>query len=87
MGQFIKQLQDLLEVNFPGSEPHLEQVTPAPRVGGLLIWSDFQGKSQRERQSQVWDVLRGNLDSADQQRITAILTLTPYEKQDILENE
>lgn len=87
MGQFMKQLQDLLKEGFPGSEPHLQQATPAPRIGGFLIWPEFEGVSQSERQSQVWNVLRNKLGVEDQQRITAILTLTPYEEQSILENE
>lgn len=87
MDEFRTRLKELLEKNFRGSDAHLEQASPAPRIGGFIEWDGFDGLSQRERQSRVWAVLRGNLPVEDQQRITAILTLTPLEQQAILENE
>ncbi len=87
MDPFLAHLDALLEKHFPGSEFQRDQAAPAPRIGGFLVWDRFEGTSQRERQRQVWSVLHGNLPVEDQQRVTAILTLTPLEQEAILENE
>jgi acid stress-induced BolA-like protein IbaG/YrbA len=78
MEPFIERLRNLLQTEFAGSQDELES-RPARKVGGFLIWDGFSGHEQIQRQQRVWNVLRQRLNPDDQQRITAILTVTPTE--------
>lgn len=88
MDQLMSLLDEVFDRSFPGSRHPIAPVLPnSPRMGGFVVWDGFDELSQRERQKAVWQAIRDNLDSQDQQRITAILTLTPSEEQAMLENE
>ena len=50
------------------------------KVSGFVVWKDFEGMDQVDRQGRVWDVLRAELSPDEQLRITAILTMTPAER-------
>jgi stress-induced morphogen len=78
MESFIQKLTQLLQQKFPGSELELETAT-AHRVGGLLTWDGFTGKSQIDRQREVWRVLRTELTPDEQLQVAAMLTLTREE--------
>jgi acid stress-induced BolA-like protein IbaG/YrbA len=80
MEELINQLRNLLEAEFPEAKVELERASPAEKVGGLLIWSGFDGMEQIERQQRLADVIRSKLSRDDQIRITAILTVTPDER-------
>ena len=68
----------LRKLDFGDDEIHLEQ-TSSGKVGGHLLSSSFDGKSQLDRQNELWTGLRQNLDPPELARIVAILTVTPEE--------
>jgi hypothetical protein len=79
MEELIQSLTRLLEREFPGSIPELEQIKPLQKVGGFLIWSGFDGVEQIDRQRQLSGALKRNLLPDQQRQVTTILTLTPEE--------
>ena len=79
MEEFIKHLVELFSQQFPGSLAELEQARPLRKVGGYLIWDGFEDVEQLDRQRQLGRVLRANLNSSEQSKVTTILTLTPAE--------
>jgi len=85
MDELIARVSRVLQERFPGAEPALAPVPLGERAGGFLVWDGFDGVPQRERQRMIWDTLRARLAREDQQRVTAILTLTPVEQDDILD--
>ena len=80
MAELINRLQDLLSKAFPGAEIELEQARPAEKIGGVLIWSGFEGMEQIERQQKLAQVIRDALPREDQVLISLILTLIREEK-------
>lgn len=91
MDDLVSHLENALHHRFPGSSPALSLIESGSpiysRVGGFLVWDGFDGVSQRERQRQIWDLLRSDFTTEQQVRVSAILTLTPLEEQVMLENE
>ena len=79
MEDLIQFLIRLLQREFPGSVPELEQVKPLQKVGGFLIWSGFDGVEQIDRQQRLSGALKRGLDPDQRRQITTILTLTPEE--------
>ena len=77
MEKFIQKLTRLLRKHFPGGE--LDWGPRRDRLAGFLIWSGFVGREQIERQRAVRKVLMAELTPEEQQRVAAILTLTPDE--------
>lgn len=73
-----KLIQVLGELGYHDNEVHLE-TTPSGKVGGHIVSSAFKGMSQLERQDDLWDELKQRLTEAEQNRIVAILTVTPEE--------
>lgn len=80
MADLINRLQDVLDKAFPGAEIELEQARPTEKVGGVLIWSGFEGMEQIDRQRKLAQVIRDALPREDQVLITLILTLIREEK-------
>lgn len=80
MEKLMEKLRGLLEAEFPGAEVELEPASPADKLGGFLVWKDFEGMEQIDRQQRLAEVIRSNLSREDQLRITAILTVTPDER-------
>jgi len=78
----VRQLKDLLERSFPQAEiSDLGRPTRESRVGGVIVWDGFAGKTQLERQRVLWDALRDSLRSDELLDVGLILTLTPRESQ------
>lgn len=76
----IEYLSGLLRQHIPGCEPLLEPSTSRSfRVGGILLWDGFEGESQKTRQRRFWSVLENNLSEEQMERITGVLTFTPWE--------
>ncbi|MDQ2686653.1 MAG: hypothetical protein M3Y28_02175 [Armatimonadota bacterium] len=79
MEQFVQKVNAVLEDAFPEVEVMLAVRKGLRKVGGLLIWTGFAGKSQLERQAEVWEVLRTALSSDEQLNLGTILTVSPQE--------
>ena len=79
MGNLKEKVATVLKESFEGAEPELEINESADKLGGFLIWEDFEGEPQIDRQKQVWTVLRSRLDREEQRKISAILTVSPAE--------
>lgn len=79
MTELTKQVQRILELEFPGSTAILDPASPLEKVGGLLIWNGFDQMEQIDRQRKLMAKLREKLSRDDLLQITAILTLTPAE--------
>jgi len=71
-------VKEVIEESFPGCQLELEIDSTSGKVNGFLIWSGFNGMSQTERQSQLWEVLSKQLD-AEAAMISTIFTHTPNE--------
>ncbi len=71
-------LKRLLESAFVGAEVKLEPAG-AGKVGGFLIWKDFVGKDQIDRQRSLRAVVQNGLSAEELLRLSAILTVTPDE--------
>lgn len=78
MEQFIQKITSMLKVHFAGCDVEIERVG-ARRVGGVLIWDGFEAREQIDRQREVWRMLRTHLSPKQQERVSAILTLTEEE--------
>jgi len=52
------------------------------RVGGFVISDSFDGMTQIDRQSMLWNRLGDILDREKRLRIVSLLTLTPAEAED-----
>lgn len=78
MEQLNRKLGRLLRQHFTNAEVELESLG-AGRISGFLIWDGFDGLEQIKRQRQVWKVLRSELTVPEQQKVAAVLTLTPQE--------
>lgn len=68
----------LKKLHFASPEIHLEK-TSSGKVGGHVVSVSFTGKSQIERQHDLWKGLRSNLVPDELNKIVAILTVTPEE--------
>ena len=65
------------------SEPKFRLETSAGgSVGGLVTSGSFDGCSQLDRQTLVWDWVKKGLADAEQANIIYLLTLTPDEEED-----
>lgn len=82
----METLARVLQREFPGSIPLLEP-TPSGKIGGILLWDGFEGQPQHERQRVLWKKLREDISTEQQRGVSAILTLTPLERDVILEDE
>ncbi|MBC8104745.1 MAG: hypothetical protein H7Z41_19395 [Cytophagales bacterium] len=63
----------------PGATTGLEDIPLSEKLSGFVIWEEFSGESQRERQHTLWNVLRKRLDAEEQLGLSAILTVSPAE--------
>jgi len=53
------------------------------RIGGVLIWSGFEGLDMIDRHEKLWSALKQKLSADDRAQCTLIMTLTPKELEDI----
>ena len=86
MEELIERVRAALERAFPGATVSLEQAIPLEKVGGVLLWDDFETMEQIERQQLLAKKLRESLSGSDLLRVTAILTLTSAEVSTPTEN-
>lgn len=75
----ITKVRQVLIRAFPQSNPQIEPVRGNGRVWGILVWPDFADQSHLDRQRQLHDVLKRELNQEELSRISAILTMTPDE--------
>ena len=68
----------LRALGFEDAEMRLDQ-SESGRVGGVLVSKRFAGKSQEERQNELWSGLNAKLRPEELTQIVAILTMTPEE--------
>lgn len=85
MEQLIESLKAQLTGHFQGAELQISPVSGGDRLSGYMTWEEFEGVPQRERQRDLWQFLR-NLPEQTQRQISSILTLTPGERDNYLEN-
>lgn len=76
MEEHLKQV--LRALGYDDGEVQLEHAGGG-RVGGVLVSRRFAGKSQEERQGELWAELRAKLPPEDLVQIVAIMTMTPEE--------
>jgi hypothetical protein len=84
MGNLKDKVESLVAGNLAGASVELEEVPRIEKLSGLVIWEGFAGKPQRERQRELWSVLRHGLQEEEQLSLSAILTLTPAEQRTFL---
>lgn len=77
--ELSEKLRGLLETMFSGSSVELESPSPKARIGGTIIWNEFIGKDQLERQNMVWEVIDRNFTPNEARHFSLIMTLTPDE--------
>ena len=76
----LRDLRRLLLERFEGARvDDLGRSTPESHIGGTLVWDQFAGQSQLDRQRKLWSVLRDALSGDQLAEIGLIVTLTPYE--------
>lgn len=81
MEAFEKRVKTILQKHFPDATVDIETARPSKKVGGLVAWHGFTGIEQIKRQGRLWKVLKRELTAEEQLRITAILTVTPQERE------
>lgn len=69
----------LVTTYLPGATTELEEIPLLEKLSGQVVWEGFSGKLQRDRQRELWSVLRNNLSPQEELALSAILTLTPEE--------
>jgi hypothetical protein len=78
MDELKEEVRNILTKYLPGALVELQDI-PGGRLGGSIIWDDFSDQSQSERQRQLWNILRGHLNPAQQIQLTTFLTFTSQE--------
>ena len=76
MEEHLKEV--LRALGFHEAEVQIEQAGGG-KVGGVLVSRRFAGKSQEERQNELWTGLRARLPPEELGQIVAIMTMTPEE--------
>ena len=70
--------QALVAEGFADEEIQLEE-TASGKVSGFVVSTQFEGKTQLDRQDFLWAHLRNRLKDEQLIQIIAILTMTPEE--------
>jgi hypothetical protein len=84
MEKLKQEVEKLLGQKYPGAKIYWDDDPLVPRLGGTLVWDGFASVTQLDRQRQLGAYLRGHLrDRAT--GLGLILTLTPQEREAILE--
>jgi acid stress-induced BolA-like protein IbaG/YrbA len=80
MAEIVERIRVAIEKGLPGAIiDDMAEVRAGGRVGGAVIWSEFRGIEQIERQEKLWAVLGEALSREEQLQISLIITLTPDE--------
>ena len=64
--------------SFGRDDLHLED-SEGGKVAGFVVSSEFEEKTDMERQDFLWDMLKGFLTDEETRQIIAIITVTPEE--------
>ena len=81
----VRKLRKVLQETFPGAAVRdLGRPAGSRRIGGLLLWDDFEGLDQIDRQRKLWGLLRAQLTPEEQREVSLIITLTPREFEAIM---
>ena len=83
MGVLKKKVESLVTANLPGATTAIEVIPQSGKLSGYIVWDGFKGKLQRERQRELWQILRRNLNPQEERSLSAILTLTQAEMQSL----
>ena len=73
-------LRRVLAQSFPKARLQIDHSRSVDKYSGMILWDGFEGQDQVDRQSRLWEAIRARLSAEEQQRISAILTLTPTER-------
>jgi acid stress-induced BolA-like protein IbaG/YrbA len=68
----------LLELGYTDDEVRLEQAGGG-KVGGVLVSGRFAGRSQEQRQEDLWGALKERMKPEELLEIVALMTMTPEE--------
>jgi len=80
-------LRRVLKRHFDGAEVNsLVPAGPHHRVGGVLVWSGFEGMDGPDRQRALWRTLRERLSPEDLLQVSLIMTVTPTERDTMQSN-
>jgi len=77
--QFRRKLKKVLNATFPSATIELVVVHHGQRVGGRVIWDEFEDMEQFDRQEMLWEMLEYKMASEDMNKVGAMQTLTPSE--------
>ena len=79
MAALKARVRRLLQEQFHGAAVKMDPTAPDDKVHGELVWSGFEGKDQLDRQLQVLEALRSDLQTEEVGRVGLIVTVTPNE--------
>ena len=79
MGTLKTKIETIVAEHFAGASTDLEIIRQSQKLSGSVVWDGWRGKTQTERQRQMGAMLRQRLSPAEQQYLSAILTMTPAE--------
>jgi acid stress-induced BolA-like protein IbaG/YrbA len=68
----------LLELRYKEDEVRLEQAGGG-KVGGVLVSGQFAGRSQEQRQEDLWSALGERMGPEELLDIVVLMTMTPQE--------
>jgi len=83
----VSRLKAILAAKLPGVV--IRELKRAPgngHIGGVLIWPQFRGRPQIDRQDELWQALRKELHPDELLQVGLLLTVTPEEFEAITED-
>jgi hypothetical protein len=87
MESLKEKVATLVKERFDEADTELEIIPKSKKLSGYVIWQGFVGESHRERQQQLWRVLREALKPEEQAQVSALLTLSPAEMQSLRQED
>ncbi len=82
MEKLAEEIRILIEANFDGAHADITPVS-GYKVGGTVLWNEFDGQRQSERQQRLWTLLRNHLNAQQQMGVATLLTFTPQEVEEM----
>jgi hypothetical protein len=80
MENLKRKVESLVAAEMGGASVELEVVPLSEKLSGFVVWKGFYGKPHRDRQRELWTILRQHLTREEQLMLSAVLTLTPAEE-------
>lgn len=84
MEELAEEIRALIEGHFEGAQADIEPISEH-KVGGTVLWNGFDEQRQSDRQQELWDFLRNNLNPRQQMGIATLLTFTQLEVEEMQE--